>query len=82
MNSNTLSLLGCSGSLAVVLLVGNAANADTLTSPTAVAVPLATQNTEAVLPVTSETPVQVSPQIAAIDPDSDTVGDLAIALTT
>jgi hypothetical protein len=80
MNSNTLSLLGCSGSLAVVLLFGNAANADTLTFPkAAVAVPPATQNTEAVLPVTSETPVQVSPQIAAINPNSDTVGDLAIA---
>ncbi len=79
MNSNTLSLLGCSGSLAVVLLVGTAANADTLTSPAAVAVSPATQNTAAILPVTSETPVQVSPQIATIDPNSDTVGDLAIA---
>jgi hypothetical protein len=58
MNSNILSLISCSGSLAFVLLVGNVANADTLTSQMeAVALPPSTetQNTEVVLPVTNVT---------------------------
>jgi hypothetical protein len=82
MNSNTLSLIGCSGSLAFVLLVGNVASADTLTPQSeSVAVPTALerQNAEVVLPSTSKTPAQVNPQYMAIDPNSDTVGDLAIS---
>jgi len=45
----------------------------------AVTFPHAIQNVESALPVTSEISVQVSPRVAAIDLNSDTVGDLAIA---
>jgi len=83
MNQNTLSLLGCSGSLAFVLLLGNAASADTIALPTgSVMVPTSpiAQGTELVSPqVTVEARPQASPKYASIDPNSDTVGDLAIA---
>jgi len=75
MNRDALTLLGCSGSLAFVLFAGNAAQADTAipqyggfintTAPV-------TQTIDASLPHTKA-------QYAAIDANSDTVGDLAIA---
>ncbi len=84
MNRDTLTLLGYSGSIAFVLLVGNAANADTIAPhPGSVVVPTIpmTQSIELVVPqpqMTSETHPQANPNYASIDPDSDTVGDLAI----
>ena len=72
MNRDALTLLGCSSSLAFVLLTGNGASADTI----------APQSSAFVPPAPATQTVAVSPQIAqyaAIDPNSDTVGDLAIA---
>jgi len=75
MNREALTLLGCSGSLAFVLLAGNAAQAHT-------AAPQAGAFVGAMTPVTQTTDVSVprtSVQPIAIDPNSDTVGELAIA---
>jgi hypothetical protein len=78
--------------MAFVLLVGNAANADTGASllPQAIApqtgsvvvpsIPV-TQSIELVVPrpeVNFEIRPQANPNYASIDPNSDTVGDLAI----
>ncbi|MFB8790840.1 MAG: hypothetical protein U7123_18800 [Potamolinea sp.] len=74
MNRDTLTLLGCSGSLAFMLLTSNAVKADTL----------APQYLDFVKPETNVsqtvvTPVnQENPQSSLIDVASDTVGDLAI----
>ena len=75
MKRDTLTLLGCSGSLAFMLLTANAAQASTVSpqfagyaGPTKTAAP------------TANTPVsQEMPQRATLDPASDTIGDLAIA---
>jgi hypothetical protein len=71
MNQNILSCLGCSGSLAVLLLVGNAANAAPLPQQISNSASIA-ENAENATP-------QSNLRYASIDPDSDTVGDLAIA---
>ena len=81
MNQNTLSLLGCSGSLALILLVGNAADADTVVPQTGSPIQIfpATQRTELVTPqVTPEATPEANPEYGSIDPYSDTVGDLAV----
>jgi len=75
MNRNTLTLLGCSSSLALVLAIGTAANADTVQPQTPqygefVGVEASTSQTAA---SSSES------QYTTLDPNSDTVGDLAIA---
>jgi hypothetical protein len=75
MNRNTLTLLGCSSSLALVLAIGNAANAETVEPKT-----LQYGNfveVEATAPQTATPPAPA--QSAELDPNSDTVGDLAIA---
>ncbi|MBV8887131.1 MAG: hypothetical protein JO235_24490 [Chroococcidiopsidaceae cyanobacterium CP_BM_RX_35] len=74
MKRDTLTLLGCSGSLAFMMLTGNAANASTI--PTQDAgfgrTTTATQTVKAPLS-------QGTSQFSALDPNSDRIGDLAIA---
>lgn len=83
MNQNTLSLLGCSSSLAFVLLMGNAAKADTLSPQARSAVVPTTPTTQSAgsvgREVTFEARPQANPASASIDSNADTVGDLAIA---
>lgn len=70
-NRNTLNLLGCSGSLALMLAAGSAAKADAATPCYGDFINTAAD--------TTATPTrQADPRYATIDPDSDTVGDLAI----
>ena len=85
MNKNALTLLGCSGSLAIMLGVANIASADTA-KPSATTAPEAAGLTDitftAPQPTASQTVAasrSVSTQYANVDPASDTVGDLAIA---
>ncbi len=74
MNRDTLTLLGCSGSLAFMLLTSNAAKADTLAQKY-----LDFVKPEANVSQTVATPInEENPQSSSIDVASDTVGDLAI----
>jgi len=75
MTRDTLSLLGCSSSLAFMLLAGNAAQAGTV-SPQYAGYQGATKTSTSAqkAPVSQETP-----QPASLDAASDTVGDAAIA---
>ena len=69
--NKTLTWLGC-GSLAAVLLTSHPANAGTV----------AAQYIDFVRPTTSAPTFSTSPEAnpqASLDPNSDTVGDLAIA---
>ena len=71
MNKNSLTWLGCS-SLAAILLTSHPANAGTV----------ALQELDFVKPTTSAPTFSTSAQSnlqTALDPNSDTVGDLAIA---
>ena len=84
-NKNVLTLLGCSGSLAIMVGMSSLAEADTLKPAEATApetagfvditfsAPQASAGNQAV------TPSQVKSQYANVDPASDTIGDLAIA---
>ncbi len=74
MNRDTLTFLGCSGSLAFLVITGSGASADTIVPQAATSLPpeIAIQSVAA-----SQSTSQ--PQFAAFDPNSDTVGDLAIA---
>jgi hypothetical protein len=76
MNRNTLTLLGCSGSLALILATGSAAQADTIA-------PLAGDAIRTAVPTIVQpaaTPTRpTSSSHTTPDADSDTVGDLAIA---
>ena len=74
MNRDMLTLLGCSGSLALMLATGSAASADTATPQYENFVG---SESSVAQPATSI--VQVMPQYATLDENSDTVGDLAIA---
>ena len=75
MNRDALTLIGCAGSFALVLMMESAANASVL----------APQSDATVIPSlsTSQSNVsgvsQVNPGYASVSFDSDTVGDLAIA---
>ena len=74
MNRDALTLLGCSGSFALVLLLGNAANANVLapqSDSAAVSTFSASQGNGSVF--------QVNPDYDSVSFDSDTVGDMAIA---
>jgi hypothetical protein len=75
MDRNALTLLGCSGSLAVVLLAGNAAQADTAAPQAGAFI----RPTTPVAPTTDVFVPHTNVQSIAIDLNSDTVGDLAIA---
>ncbi len=75
MNRDTLTWLGCSSSLAFMLLMGNAANASTMPSQKAGSVSPTTTVTQTVKAPLSQ---GLSP-FASLDLNSDTVGDLAIA---
>ncbi len=72
MNKNSLTWIGC-GSLAAILLTSHPANAGTVAS----------QYIDFVRPTTSaptfSTSAQANSQAASLDPNSDTVGDMAIA---
>ena len=73
MERDTLTLLGCSGSLAFMMLTGNAANASTIpTQDAGFDSTTATQTIKAPLS-------QGTSQFSALDPNSDRIGDLAIA---
>ena len=74
MNREALTLLGYSGSLAFVLLAGNAAQADTAAPQYGAFI----STTASVAQATAAAPRQSQAQSAVIDPNSDTVGDLAI----
>lgn len=86
MNKNALTLLGCSGSLAIMLVVADRALADTA-KPAAAAV----SESAGLVDITFSAPQtptasreatlsrSVNPQYANVDLASDTVGDLAIA---
>ncbi|MBW4692011.1 MAG: hypothetical protein KME27_09615 [Lyngbya sp. HA4199-MV5] len=86
MNKNALTLLGCSGSLAIMLGMANLAEADT-TKPSETKVPETADVVEITFsaPQSSFTSQRVAPssstnpQNVNVDPASDTVGDLAIA---
>ena len=75
MNRDALTLLGCSGSFALVLLLGNAANANVI----------ATQSDSAAVSTFSASQSsgsgvsQANPDYDSVNFDSDTVGDMAIA---
>lgn len=78
MNRDKLTLLGCSGSLAFMLLTSNAANAGKTTPNDLVDIEFRAPNVEAVnTPVVQEDP-QYSTQ-DALDVNNDTIGDLAAA---
>ena len=67
MNRNLLTVMGCSTSIVALLATGHAAQADTSPAPSSSAV------------VQSDSvPFEVTFQAEKIDPDSDTIGDLAI----
>lgn len=75
MNRDALTLLGCSGSFALVLLLGNAANANVLapqSGSAAISTLSASQSTASGVS-------QANPNYDSVSFDSDTVGDLAIA---
>ncbi|MBV9389468.1 MAG: hypothetical protein JOZ78_23855 [Chroococcidiopsidaceae cyanobacterium CP_BM_ER_R8_30] len=74
MKRDTLTLLGCSGSLAFMMLTGNAANASTIPTQDAGFGPTAT-TTQTVKAAFS----QGTSQFSALDLNSDRIGDLAIA---
>ena len=75
MNRGALTLLGCSGSFALVLMLGNAANANAIVPQSDSSVILTLSASQS-----SESGVsQVNPDYASASFDSDTVGDLAIA---
>lgn len=74
MNRDALTLLGCSGSLAFMLLTSNAAKANTLAPEYSDFVePQANVSRIMTTPV-----VQENPQFPSVDVASDTVGDIAI----
>ncbi len=67
MKKNVLTLLGCAGSLSIMLLIGNTANANTDTSKPSSYVLTSSQSTEDL-------------KTALQDPlNSDRIGDLAIS---
>lgn len=68
-------MLGCSSSLAFMLLTGNTAKASTLAPQSA---GFAGNTTTAAQKVNAPLS-QGNPQSVSLDPNSDTVGDLAIA---
>ena len=75
MNRDALTLLGCSSSLAFILLTSHAANAGTL-APESVGF----VGTKSTIAQTVNAPLSSEyPQSASIDPMSDTIGDLAVA---
>ncbi|MBV8886493.1 MAG: hypothetical protein JO235_21205 [Chroococcidiopsidaceae cyanobacterium CP_BM_RX_35] len=74
MKRDTLTLLGCSGSLAFMMLTGNPANASTIPSQDAGFGPTATTTQTVKAPL-----AQGNSQFSALDPNSDRIGDLAIA---
>jgi hypothetical protein len=74
MKRDTLTLLGCSGSLAFMMLTGNAANASTIPAQNAGLGPTTTATQTLKTPLSQETS-----QFSALDPNSDRIGDLAIA---
>ncbi len=71
MKKEVLTLLGCSGSLGLMLVMGNAANAGTLAS----------QYNGVTAPgtITTHPASQDNSQYSNLDPNSDRVGDMAIA---
>ncbi len=75
MNRDTLTLLGCSGSLAFMLLTGNSAQAGTVSPQYAGYAGL----TKTAAPTVNTPTSQETPQRSTLDPASDTIGDLAIA---
>lgn len=78
MNRDKLTLLGYSGSLALMLLTSNAANAGKIESKDVVDIEFRAPNVEAVnTPVAQEDPQY--PTQDALDINSDTIGDLAAA---
>ncbi len=81
MTQNMLRLLGCSACLAFALLIGNAAQAETIAPQSESLVPAipATQSTVQVgRELIFEAPTQSNSQLISIDPKSDQAGDLAI----
>jgi hypothetical protein len=78
MNRDTLTLLGCSSSLAFLLVAGSSANANAaLLQEESISATASTQVTPE-----AQTTVPASrsnSQYSSLDPNSDTVGDLAIA---
>jgi hypothetical protein len=75
MNSNTLSLLGCTGALAFVLATGNPANAAPAKYKP---VSVASAKPTAVKTVNASSKNAMH-QYASLDPMSDTVGDAAVS---
>lgn len=75
MNRDTLTMLGCSGSLAFMLLMGNGATASTLSPQSVGFVGTKTTGAQTVNPALS----QGNPQSTSLDANSDTIGDMAIA---
>lgn len=86
MNKNALTLLGCSGSLAIMLAVADRAVADT-TKPNAATASESVGLVDITFsapqtPTTNQEAApsrSANPQYANVDAASDTVGDLAIA---
>lgn len=76
MNRNALTLLGCSGSLVLMLATGNAAQANPATPLYGDAISKATPTNHQ--SVATSNP-QTNSHYANLDPNSDKVGDLAIA---
>ena len=75
MNKNRLTMLGCSGTVAAMLLASNVANASTIPPQNAGFVGSKTTSAQIV-----NSPLgQENSQFGALDPNSDKVGDLAIA---
>ena len=75
MNSNTLSLLGCTSVLAVALATTSAADAATVKKQP---VTIANVKTHTVKVASASHP-KVNHRAVALDPMSDTVGDAAVA---
>lgn len=75
MKKDTLTLLGCSGSLAFMILTANAAQAGTV-SPQYTGFAGSTKTSTSTVNATQS---PESNQTATLDPASDTIGDMAIA---
>lgn len=78
MNRDKLTLLGYSGSLALMLLTSNAANAGKIASKDLVDIEFKAPNAEAVNPTVAQEDPQ-HPIQNALDMNSDSIGDLAAA---
>ncbi|MEH2183139.1 hypothetical protein [Nostoc sp.] len=88
MNKTTLTLLSTSWVMSLLVLMSHTAVAETRTTPTLtystpqnqqIGTVVSPTNTSATQTIGTAVSVQVNPRVFSLDPNSDTVGDIAIA---